>query len=87
MRLRTERPTSFVGMSGSGWPHQIQRTGVTPFPVADLRHVLAIAVDIVFVLDQLVLQLPLQVRVFTACLWQADYLPSGGVAAQPRGKV
>jgi chaperonin GroEL len=45
----------------SGWPGQIQRMGVAPFPVADLRHVLAIAVDVVPVLDQLILQLPLQV--------------------------
>jgi hypothetical protein len=45
----------------SGCPGQIQRMGITPFPVADLRHVLTVAVDVVFVLDQLVLQLSLQV--------------------------
>lgn len=34
--------------------------GVAPFPVADLRHVLTVLVDILLVLDQLLLKLLLQ---------------------------
>ena len=55
-------------MVGTG---QIQRLGIAPFPVADLRHVLAVAVDVLFVLDQLVLQLPLQMNALAARLRQA----------------
>src|SRR4030081_819984 len=51
-------------------PGQIDGIGVAPFPIADLRHVLAVAVDTLLVLDQLVLQLPLQINAFAARLWQ-----------------
>ena len=43
----------------------------TPFPVADFRHVFAVFIDVLLVLDQLVLELLLQVDALVAGLRQA----------------
>jgi len=44
---------------------------VVPFPVPDFRHVLAVLVDVLLVLDELVLELLLQVDALVAGLRQA----------------
>src|ERR1039458_2367824 len=40
--------------------------GVAPFPIPNLRHVFAVLVDVLLVLDQFVLELLLQVDAFVA---------------------
>src|ERR1700681_933442 len=46
------------------------RLARTPAPIANLRHVLAVSIDVLLVLDQLVAQLLLQVDACAAGLWQ-----------------
>ena len=44
---------------------------VAPLPVSNLRHIFAIFVDVLLVLDQLVFELLLQVDALVAGLWKA----------------
>src|SRR5665647_2799541 len=50
---------------------RVLHSGPTPLPVSDFRHVFAVLVDVLLVLDKLVLELLLQVDASVAGLWQA----------------
>jgi len=47
-----------------------------PMPMADFRQILAVLVDVLLVLDQLILELLLEVDALVACLRQASLAPA-----------